>query len=136
MATLYASLTRPESLGPLAPHAARAVAAMGAEPYLVAGRNRVDTAVMERTGGRVIVKAGAEALMCAGALEPGYGIALKVRDGGSRATGPALVAVLRALDLLDDGDVEALGPHASPEVLGGGKPVGALEVSVELTRRS
>jgi L-asparaginase II len=87
---------------------------------------------MERTGGRVIVKAGAEALMCAGALEPGLGVALKVRDGSPRATGPALVAVLRALGLLDDGDVEALGPHAVPEVLGGGRPVGALETSLEL----
>jgi L-asparaginase II len=136
LATIYASLTRPESLGPLEPHAARAVAAMGAEPYLVAGRNRVDTAVMERTRGRVIVKAGAEALMCAGAIEPGLGIALKIRDGAPRATGPALVAVLRALDLLDDGDVQALAAHAAPEVLGGGKPVGALETSVELTGRS
>jgi L-asparaginase II len=134
LASIYASLTRPDALGPLGPHAARAVAAMGAEPYLVAGRDRVDTAVMERTGGRVIVKAGAEALMCAGAIEPGLGIALKVRDGGSRATGPALVAVLRGLDLLDDADVEALGPYAAPEVLGGGKPVGALETSLELTR--
>ena len=136
MATIYASLTRPDPLGRLAPHAARAVEAMGAEPYLVAGRNRVDTAVMERTQGRVIVKAGAEALMCAGAREPGLGIALKVRDGTSRATGPALVAVLRTLDLLDDGDVAALGPYASPEVLGGGKAVGALEASVELAGRA
>jgi L-asparaginase II len=136
MAMLYASLVHPEVLGPLAPHAARAVAAMGAEPYLVAGRNRVDTAVMERTEGRVIVKAGAEALMCAGVPEPGFGIALKVRDGTPRACGPALVSVLRALDLLDDRDVGALGPYASPEVLGGGKPVGALETSVELARRS
>ena len=84
----------------------------------------------------MIVKAGAEALMCAGALEPGYGIALKVRDGTARACGPALAAVLRALDLLDDGDMEALGPYASPEVLGGGRPVGALQTSVELTRHA
>ena len=136
MATLYASLARPERLGPLAPHAARAVAAMGAEPYLVAGRNRVDSAVMERTGGRVIVKAGAEAMMCAAALEPGLGIALKVRDGTSRATSPALVSVLRSLELLDDGDVDALGTYASPAVLGGGRPVGALETTIDLTGRS
>jgi L-asparaginase II len=109
---------------------------MGAEPYLVAGRNRVDTAVMQRTGGRVVVKAGAEAMLCAAAPEPGLGVALKVRDGTSRAAGPALVAVLRALDLLGDGDVDALGAWASPEVLGGGRPVGAIEALVELAGRS
>jgi L-asparaginase II len=134
MAAIYGSLARPDRLDDLAAPAARAVAAMSAEPYLVAGRNRVDTAVMERAPGRVVVKAGAEAMMCAAALEPGLGIALKVRDGGQRATGPALIAVLRALDVLDDGDVEALGEHSLPVVLGGGRPVGSLETHLELTR--
>jgi L-asparaginase II len=81
----------------------------------------------------VIVKAGAEAMMCAAALEPGLGIALKVRDGSQRATGPVLIGVLRALDVLGERDVEALAEFAAPDVLGGGKPVGALEVTVELT---
>ena len=111
---------------------AGAVAGMVAQPYLVAGRNRVDTAVMERAGGRVLVKAGAEAMMCAAALDRGVGLALKVRDGAQRATGPALVAALRALDVLDDADVEALAAFASPPVVGGGRPVGALEATVDL----
>ena len=106
---------------------------MAAAPYLVAGRNRVDTAVMQRASGRVIVKAGAEAMMCAAWLERGLGVALKVRDGGQRATGPVLVAVLLTLDALNDADVEALAEHASPVVLGGGRPVGELDVSLELT---
>jgi L-asparaginase II len=133
MASVFASLARPDRLGHLSAHAARAVEAMTAKPYLVAGRNRVDTAVMERASGRVIVKAGAEAMMCAAALEPGLGIALKVGDGSQRATGPVLIGVLRALDVLGERDVEALAEFAAPDVLGGGKPVGALEVTVELT---
>jgi L-asparaginase II len=88
---------------------------------------------MERARGRVIVKAGAEAMMCAAVLEPGLGVALKVRDGGARATGPALVAVLRALGALDDADVEALREFAAPPVLGGGQPVGRLETEVQVT---
>jgi L-asparaginase II len=132
MASVYASLARPERLDSLAAHAVRAVAGMVAQPYLVAGRNRVDTAVMERAGGRVIVKAGAEGMMCAAALDRGLGLALKVRDGTQRATGPALVAALRALDVLDDADVEAMAAYASPPVLGGGRPVGAVEAMVDL----
>jgi L-asparaginase II len=60
------------------------------------------------------------------------GIALKVRDGGQRATGPVLIAVLRSIDVLDDTDVEALAEFAAPAVLGGGSPVGDLEVAVDL----
>ena len=88
MATLFARLARPERMGDLARSAATAAGAMLAEPYLVAGRNRVDTAVMEATGD-VAVKAGAEGLQCAAAVGPGLGIAVKSADGGSRdATSP------------------------------------------------
>jgi L-asparaginase II len=132
MAAVYGALASPGRLGPLSEHAARAVEAMTAEPYLVAGRNRVDTAVMERAGGRVAVKAGAEAMMCAAVPDRGVGVALKVRDGGQRATGPVLIAVLRSIDVLDDSDVEALAELAAPAVLGGGRPVGDLEVAVDL----
>ena len=135
MATVYAGLARPERLESLAGHAVRAVAGMVAQPYLVAGRNRVDTAVMERAGGRLLVKAGAEAMMCAAALDQGLGLALKVRDGAPRATGPALVAALRALDALDDEDVRALAAFASPPILGGGRPVGVVEATVDLQAR-
>ena len=82
-----------------------------------------------------VVKAGAEAMMCAAALDQGLGLALKVRDGAPRATGPALVAALRALDALDDEDVRALAAFASPPILGGGRPVGVVEATVDLQAR-
>ena len=133
MARVYATLALPERFGDdLEPAAERAVAAMRAEPYLVAGRNRIDTAVIQRTGGAVIVKAGAEGMMCASARDRRVGIAIKVRDGSRRATAPAMVALLRHLSLLSDEDVEALRPFARPGVLGGGEPVGGLETHVEL----
>jgi len=133
MARVYATLAVPERFGDdLAAWAERAVGAMRAEPYLVAGRNRLDTAVIRRTEGAVIVKAGAEGMMCASALGRRLGIALKVRDGSRRATSPAMVAVLRHLELLSDEDVEELRPFAHPHVLGGGEPVGELQTHVEL----
>lgn len=132
MATIYARLARPERLGELQEHAGRAVGAMRAEPYLVAGRNRPDTAVM-REAAAVIAKGGAEGLMCAALLDRGLGLAVKSRDGGSRAVGAALIHVLRSLDVLDDDGVSRLDRFARPPVLGGGEPVGQIEPVFELT---
>jgi L-asparaginase II len=133
MATIYARLVRPGQMGDLRPHAERVVAAMRAQPYLVAGRNRVDTAMME-VANDVVVKAGAEGLLCAAAMGPGLGVAVKVRDGSSRAAGPAMILALRALDVLDDAQVERLGEFASPPVLGGGRPVGEMAAGFGLSR--
>ena len=133
MATLFARLTTPERLGDLEPAARRAVASMLAEPYLVAGRNRVGTALMERTGD-VIEKGGAEGLSCSASIPAGLGIAVKTADGSHRALPPAVLAVLRQLDLVDAATIEAMAAFARPPVLGGGRPVGEIEPLVELSR--
>ena len=133
MATLYAGLARPGRLGDLEPHAARAVAAMRAEPYMVAGRNRVDTALMAESSD-VVVKSGAEGLVCASVLGSGIGVAVKAGDGASRATGPALIRTLRLLDVLDDDQVDRLGAFARPDVLGGGRAVGSVVADFTLSR--
>jgi L-asparaginase II len=134
MATLYARLSRPERLGDLAPAADRVCEAMLSEPYLVGGRHRVDTDVMKATGD-VVAKSGAEALECAAILPSGLGVAVKIEDGGSRASAPALIRVLQQIDGLSAGQVRELAHHASPPVMGGGKPVGTLEAVFDLRRR-
>jgi L-asparaginase II len=131
MAALFASLAAPERLGELEAPARRAVGAMVAEPYMVAGRDRVDTAVMEAAP-RVVVKAGAEGLLCSALLDRGVGVAVRVRDGSSRATGPVLIEALRQLGALDPGPVEQLQPFARPKVLGGGSSVGELVTEISL----
>jgi len=131
MATIYARLASSGRLGDLEPHARRAVAAMIARPYLVAGRNRVDTAVMEARPG-VAVKAGAEGMICAAIPDAGLGVALKVRDGSARATGPALIRALHLLGVLDEAAVEELDAFARPAVLGGGERAGDLVSDFEL----
>ena len=133
MAAIYACLASPERLDDVGKHAGRAVEAMLAEPYLVAGRKRVDTAIMGRTKG-VLVKGGAEGLICATLLERGIGVAVKIRDGSSRATGPALINVLRSLGALSDESLEALRPFVRPPVLGGGEQVGELVAEFQLER--
>ncbi len=134
-ATAYARLLQPDRLGRLAPALERAVAAMRAEPYLVAGRGRADTALMRAVPG-LVTKVGAEALHCAAVPELGLGIAVKVADGGERAAAPALVHVLRRLGVLDDRAVGRLGPVARRPVLGGGRPVGELVPVFSLRRPS
>jgi L-asparaginase II len=134
MATLFARLTRPERLGDVAPATDRVTEAMLSEPYLVGGRRRVDTDVMKATGD-VVAKSGAEALECAAILPSGLGVAVKIEDGGSRASAPALIRVLEQIDGLSAAQLRGLAFHASPPVMGGDKPVGTIEPVFDLRRR-
>jgi L-asparaginase II len=133
MATLFARLARRERLGPLEPAAGRAIASMRAHPFLVAGTGRTDTALMSAAP-QVLSKGGAEALHCAALLDRGIGVAVKIADGGERATGPALLRTLALLDALDAEQLEALAPYARRPVLGGGRPVGELVADFRLRR--
>ena len=132
MAGIYASFGQLDRWGERGPSAMRVAQAMAAEPYLVAGRNRVDTAVMQAAPG-ILVKGGAEGLMCAAVPGRRLGVAVKVRDGTARATAPAIVRALYLLRALDDGQLEQLAPFARPAVLGGGEPVGELAARFDLT---
>jgi L-asparaginase II len=134
MATMFARFARPELLGQVAGHAERAVGAMRAEPFLVGGSKRLDTDVMRSAPG-IVVKEGAEALVCATVMDQGLGIAIKVQDGGYRACDPALIAALHQLDALTAANVRDLGDHAHPAVLGGDERVGVLEPLLTLRRR-
>lgn len=135
MATLFARLARPDRLGALAPSVSRATEAMLAVPYMVGGRDRLDTEIMRVTEGHVLVKDGAEALVCASVMPSGLGVAIKVADGGSRADEPALVSVLQQLDALTPAQGHAVATFAHPPVLGGGRRVGSVEPLVGLQRR-
>lgn len=134
VATLYARLGVPERLPDLEAEAALAARAMVAEPYLVAGRDRFETALMQAAPG-VLAKDGAEALYGVALPRLGLGVALKVSDAGFRAGPPAMVETLRHLDALDAGALSALSAFARPQVHGGGRPVGEIEPLVTLRRR-
>lgn len=131
LATVYARLTSPQMLGDLEPCARACVEAMLAEPDMVGGRDRVDTAVIASTGD-VVAKTGAEGLYCASLTRSGLGVALKVADGGARAGRAALVRTLHQLDALSPAALRELRPYARPSVMGGGRPVGELVAEVNL----
>lgn len=133
-AILYARLGRPDRFGRLAPFVERATGAMRAEPYMVAGRDRTDTAVMAEVPG-IVVKVGAEGLHCASVPALGLGVAVKVADGGERASGPALIRALRLLDVIDDERLDRLDRFARRPVTGGGRRVGEVVAMFDLRRR-
>jgi L-asparaginase II len=127
MARTFARLASPG----LIPGGDQVVGGMRAEPYLVAGRDRVCTAVMQAAPD-VFVKVGAEGLICAGLSGRGLGVAIKVDDGNPRALDPGIVHALRLLDALPEDP--SLERFARPPVLGGGRPVGNLLPVFDLER--
>ena len=92
MALGYARLAASE-----APPARRVLGAMMAHPAVVAGAGRACTDLMLAWPGRVVAKIGADGIHCAALPHTGWGIALKVEDGDMRASGVALLEVLRQL---------------------------------------
>jgi L-asparaginase II len=92
LATGFARLATGENLADdLARAAERIRRAMREHPFMVAGTERLDTVVMRGTD--LVCKSGAEAVFCAGSPE-GWGLALKISDGASRAVHPAALAAL------------------------------------------
>ena len=92
LATGFARLATGDNLpDDLAEAAGRIRRVMREHPYMVAGTARFDTAVMGGTD--LVSKSGAEAVYGAGSPE-GWGLALKISDGGSRALRPAALTIL------------------------------------------
>lgn len=100
--------------------AARVARAMSSAPEYVAGTRRDATALMRAVPG-LIAKDGAESVYAVG-LPDGTGVALKITDGGERARGAVLAAVLGRLGV-PAAALEALAPAP---VLGHGRPVGDI----------
>lgn len=90
------------------------VSAMRAYPEMISGEGRFDLNLARATKGRVFSKAGGEAVECAGIPEKGWGVAVKILDGASRAVGPVVVGVLDQLGLLSDDERGALDQYVQP----------------------
>ncbi|MFO1270585.1 MAG: asparaginase [Rubrivivax sp.] len=111
--------------------ARRLRAAVAKAPFMVAGTGRFDTRVMERLGGRVFCKVGAEGFYCAAFPEAGLGVALKMDDGNNARACEVVMASLIARHVrLDDAErrfVEGLADL--PLVNWNGIVVGRLRAS-------
>jgi L-asparaginase II len=91
LATGFARLATGALPDDLAEAANKVRGAMREHPYMVGGTERFDTAVMRGTD--LVCKSGAETVFGAGSSE-GWGLALKISDGGTRALRPAALAAI------------------------------------------
>jgi L-asparaginase len=110
IATMYAGL--PDALP-------RQFAAMTAHPELVRAEGDLDTEAMRAIPG-CVSKGGAEALSCVGLRDQGIGIAVRIDDGNSRASAPAVIAILGQLLGWDEppGGLGALAEPVLPNTVG------------------
>ena len=114
---------------------------MLANPEIIGGRHdRLDTSFMKAAPGRLVSKAGMEALRGV-AILPGprtgtnetdpSGIAIKIEDGDGydRATWAASVEALRQAGVLDSAAVRALARYHRPTILDPHGRVGAESIA-------
>ena len=146
VAQAYALLAAPDALAAKDPRSALAPAltivrdAMLANPDMVGGRHdRLDTSLMKAAPGRIVSKAGMEALRAI-AIVPGprhgtngtsaSGLAVKIEDGDGydRGTWAASVEALRQAGVLDDRSLRALARYHRPTLLDPHGRVGAESV--------
>jgi L-asparaginase II len=131
MALAYARLAAAARVGEREP--TYVVGAMTSYPEMVAGEDRLCTDLMEQTVGRLFAKVGAEGVYCVGVPGAELGVAMKVEDGTQRAIGPAILSILRQLDLISEDDLGALHAHAFPELRNTrGEPVGQLRPNITM----
>ena len=125
LARAFATIARAPHTAPGTPEA-RVAAAMSAHPWHVAGTGRDATDVMRAAPG-LVAKDGAEGVYAA-ALPDGSALAFKVADGSARPRPAILRAALRVAgaDQLAGVDVDALDRAGRVDVLGHGRPVGAV----------
>jgi L-asparaginase II len=86
-ARAFAVLADPRAL-PAARRAAihRIAEAMRRHPEMIGGRGRLNTVLQARLADRLVCKTGAEAMFGVGLPARGWGVAVKIEDGNSRAT--------------------------------------------------
>lgn len=109
------------------PRLERLEVAMARHPELVAGSGRFDTVLMEACGGRLVTKAGAEALHAGCDRASGLAWAVKIADGNRRVIPPVVLALLERHGLLAEPERMALAALAAPILVNhAGTPVGRL----------
>ncbi|HEU5460610.1 MAG TPA: asparaginase, partial [Pyrinomonadaceae bacterium] len=123
---------------------ARIVRVMSGYPELIGGTSdRLDTAIMRASPGRLISKVGAEGVYTAGVLPceewpKGLGLSLKIEDGDDKRARPTVVIeTLRQLGVLRDESLEAVSQYAFFPVRNRpGDVVGEVHASFKLRKPS
>ena len=106
--------------------------AMRAHPYLIAGRERIDTALMQAVP-NAVSKIGAEALIGVGISSSSHGplgIAMKIEDGSERARDVAVTRILEGLGVIGADDLVS---YRSAQIVNvAGDAVGEVQPAFDL----
>lgn len=83
-------------------------------PEMVSGEGRLDLSLATASKNNILAKAGGEALSCSGILSKGWGMAVKIADGGQRAIGPAVIEALEQMRLLNERQIANMKKFSHP----------------------
>ena len=131
LGTAFARFTSPEGLATERRRACeRIMSSVQRYPVLLAGRSRrLDTALVEVTGGRLFPKIGAEAVYVVGVHGKDRALAVKVDDGGLRGLHAVVVELLCRFGFLDSSEARALEAYRQNALRNwDGVEIGRLEV--------
>lgn len=131
LGTAFARFTSPEGLAAERRGACeRIMTSVQRYPVLLAGRSRrLDTALVEVTGGRLFPKIGAEAVYVVGVHGKDRALAVKIDDGGLRGLHAVVVELLRRFGFLDGAEARALEAYRQNTLRNwDGVEIGRLEV--------
>ena len=104
--------------------------AMIAHPEYVSGTGEFDTRLMQVGAGSLACKGGAEGVHGSAFIAQGVGLVCKVLDGASRGRAPAVLAAVRQLGLLGDGQLTELADMERPIVYNrAGRAVGEVRAA-------
>ena len=117
----YAKLCDPKNETPVRAEACRTVTkSMASYPFMVAGPDRFDTAIMSTCHGTIVSKSGAEGFQSTGIMpnvlyegSPGIGICLKIIDGDTehRARPTVIIEILRKLKAISQENIDDLANY-------------------------
>ncbi len=106
--------------------------AMVAHPDHLSGTDSPTARLIRATGGKVILKGGAEGYLLAAAPERGLGFAIKMADGASRGKFGVLARMLGHYGVIRKAEAEALIREVEPLTTNSnGDVVGRVEIMIE-----
>ena len=109
--------------------ASRLATAILAHPWAIDGHGRSNSIVIEELG--LVAKLGAEGVLVMGAPD-GTGVAIKVLDGGLRATTLVGISLLVSVGVVTPDAAAAVIARTTERVLGAGVPVGSWSAAPEV----
>jgi L-asparaginase II len=109
MALAYAKLANPEDLIPNYKEASeRIFKAMCHHPEMISGTNGFCSDLIAASNNKLVGKVGAEGVYCVGVKDRDLGIAIKMESGNMDVLPPAVIKILKDLNILDSIELKTL----------------------------